>query len=64
MYSIDTIGILLIYGLGLIISYNLGKNYTKQHYFKLVKRLHLNYKDEMNPRSLLLSGLYDMEKLR
>ena len=64
MYSIDTIGILLIYGLGLIISYNFGKNYSKQHYFKLVKRLHLNYKDEMNPRSLLLSGLYNMEKMR
>jgi hypothetical protein len=64
MYPIDTIGLLLIYGLGLIISYNFGKNNSKQHYFKLVNRLHLNYKNEMNPRSLLLSGLDDMEKLR
>jgi len=64
MSSIDTFGILLIYGLGLIISYNLGKNYSKQHYFKLIKRLHLNYRDEMNPKSLILSGLYNMEKLR
>ena len=64
MYSLDTIGILLIYGLGLMVSYNLGKNHSKQHYFKLVRRLHLNYRDDMNPRSLLLSGLYDIEKLR
>ena len=62
MYSIETIGILLIYGLGLMISYNHGKNYSKQHYFKLVRRLHLNYREVMNPRSLLLSGLYDIEK--
>ena len=64
MYSIDTIGILLIYGLGLLISYNFGKNYSKQHYFKLVRRLHLNYREVMNSRSLLLSDLYDMDKLR
>jgi hypothetical protein len=64
MYSIDTIGIMLIYGLGLMISYNLGKNHSKQRYFELVRRLHLNYRDEMNPRSLLLFDLFDMEKLR
>ncbi len=64
MNSINTIGILLIYGLGLILSYYLGKNHSKQRYFKLVRRLHLNYKDAMNPRSLLLFDLYDMEQLR
>ena len=63
MYSIETIGIFLIYSLGLMISYNLGKNHSKQHYFKLVRRLHFNYRDDMNPKSQLLSGLYDLEKM-
>ena len=63
MYSIDTIGIFLIYGLGLMISYNFGKNHSKQNYFKLVRRLHLNYRDAMKPKSKLLSSLFDMENL-
>jgi hypothetical protein len=63
MLSLDTIGILLIYGLGLMISYNFGKNHSKQIYFKLVRRLHLNYRDDMKPKSKLLSCLYDIENL-
>ncbi len=63
MSSINTIGILLIYGLGLVLSFNLGKNHSKERYYKLVRRLHLNYRDDMNPRSQLLSGLYDLEKM-
>jgi hypothetical protein len=62
MYSIDDLGILLIYGLGLVISYYLGKNHSKQRYFELVRRLHLNYRDEMSTVSTLLSELPDMEK--
>ena len=61
MASINSIGIVVIYGIGLITAFYLGKNHSKERYSKLIRRLHLNYRDEMITKSSLLSGIPDIE---
>ena len=62
MVSINSIGFLLIYGVGLLVAYNVGKNNSKERYSKLIRRLHLNYRDDRLTKSSLLSDIPDIEE--
>ncbi len=62
MVSINSIGYVIIYGIGLLVAFNIGKNQSKERYSKLIRRLHLNYRDDRLTRSSLLSDIPDIEE--
>ena len=62
MVSINSIGYVIIYGIGLIVAFYTGKNRSKESYSKLIRRLHLNYRDDGLTRSSLLSDIPDIEE--
>jgi hypothetical protein len=63
MVSLNSVGLTVLYGIGLIIAFNLGKRHSKERYSKLVRRLHLNYRNEkLATKSFLLSGIPDIEE--
>ena len=62
MDSINSIGYVIIYGVGLLVAFYLGKNHSKERYSKLIRRLHLNYRDDGLTRSSLLSDIPDIEE--
>jgi hypothetical protein len=62
MVSINSIGYVIIYGIGLLVAFYIGKNHSKERYSKLIRRLHLNYRDDRLTRSSLLSDIPDLEE--
>lgn len=61
MDSLTSLGMILLYGMGLVIAYNGGERRMKQRYMKLIRILHIRYKKDINTQSDLLSDLYDIE---
>jgi hypothetical protein len=59
--DLTNLGIILLYCVGLLIAYNRGERVMKRRYTKLIRSLHIQYNQEMNAQSDLLSELYDME---
>ena len=62
MVSINSIGYVIIYGIRLLVAFYTGKNRSKESYSKLIRRLHLNYRDDGLTRSSLLSDIPDIEE--
>ena len=62
MVSINSIGYVIIYGIGLLMAFYTGKKHSKESYSKLIRRLHLNYRDDGLTRSSLLSDIPDIEE--
>ena len=62
MVSINSIGYALFYGISLLVAYNAGKKHSKDHYSKLVRRLHVNYRDTSITKSSILSDIPDIEE--
>ena len=62
MVSLNSIGYVLFYGISLLIAFYAGKNQSKDHYSKLIRRLHVNYRDASITKSSLLSDIPDIEE--
>ena len=62
MATINSIGFLIIYGFGLLVAFIIGKNHSKERYSKLIRRLHLNYRDDRLTKSSLLSDIPNIEE--
>ena len=62
MALINSIGLVIIYGIGLIVAFYIGKNSSKEHYSKLIRRLHVNYRDDSLTKSSILSEIPDIEE--
>lgn len=62
MDSLTVIGLIIVYGAGILIAYRKGTQDTKSRYSKLINRLHKQYNIELNTENGLLIELFDLEK--
>jgi len=59
---VRAIGYTLFYGISLLVAYYAGKTQSKDKYSKLIRRLHVNYRDASITKSALLSDIPDIEE--